>query len=172
MPERDDSANIAEAVPALRPAREADQARIAEILRATWISAYAPRLPAPVSNRFLDQGIPEIYVGANWQSLHVAELAGRIAGFLHVEGDFVRSLHVDPADAGKGCGRALMAYAEKLVSAAGIKTVRVDTETFNTPALAFYQRIGYRETGRKLTELLGAPVTLLLLEKSSAPTLD
>ena len=38
-----------------------------------------------------------------------------------------------------------MAY-EKLVSAAGIKTVRVDTETFNTPALAFYQRIGYRET--------------------------
>ncbi len=165
MPGRDNPGTA----PALRPAREADQSRIATILRDTWISAYAPRLPAPVSRRFLDQGIPELYVGANWQVLHVAELGDRIAGFLHVEGDFVRSLHVDPADAGKGCGRALMTLAESMVAAAGHKAVRVDTETFNTAALAFYRRIGYRETGRKHTELLGAPVTLVLLEKAPTP---
>ena len=101
MPERDDSANIAEAVPALRPAREADQARIAEILRATWISAYAPRLPRRSATGFSTKAFPRSMWAPTgnpftWRSWRPDR---RIP---HVEGDFVRSLHVDPQMRGKG----------------------------------------------------------------------
>ena len=69
----------------------------------------------------------------------VAELDGRVAGFLAIAGDFIDQLYVDPDHQRKGLGRALIAHARGL-SPSGL---RLFTFQINHDGRAFYESQGF-----------------------------
>lgn len=85
------------------------------------------------------------------------------------EDDQVCVLHtliISPDSAGKGCGRAFLAYYEKYAEENGCFELRIDTNARNTVARSMYRKHGYTEIGIVPTEFNGiAGVNLVLLEK-------
>ena len=84
---------------------------------------------------------------------------GVVKAFLHVGGDEVRRLYVEPVLQGQGIGAALLEYAirEKHVT-------RLWALEKNVRAIAFYARHGFRPNGeRKLEE--GTEEYLIRLER-------
>ena len=85
------------------------------------------------------------------------------------EDDQVCVLHtliISPDSAGKGCGRAFLAYYEKYAEENGCFELRIDTNARNTVARSMYRNHGYTEIGIVPTEFNGiAGVNLVLLEK-------
>lgn len=86
-----------------------------------------------------------------------------------VSGDEVMVLHtltVDPPLAGRGYGRAFVAFYEAYALENGCPVLRIDTNARNTAARAMYARHGYIESGVIPTVFNGIPgVDLVCMEK-------
>lgn len=69
--------------------------------------------------------------------------------FLHVAGTAWIGITIGEAAArGKGIGRQALRYLEDEIRAEGLVRIELGVFEFNTPALALYRRLGYREIGR------------------------
>ncbi|MBD0318945.1 MAG: GNAT family N-acetyltransferase [Gemmatimonadetes bacterium] len=66
----------------------------------------------------------------------------------------VTALIVDEAVRGRGVGRALIGAAEERFASAGCGIVEITSNLSLTAAHAFYQRIGYGQTGVRLAKSL------------------
>ncbi|MDF1585753.1 GNAT family N-acetyltransferase [Marinimicrococcus flavescens] len=93
----------------------------------------------------------------NW----VAEVEGRIEGFIGLLDDFVGGLFVDPRRHGQGIGRSLLQHA---ATRHGRLTVSVYEA--NTEALAFYRRCGFLETSRKPRDAEGRPFAIITMRQA------
>jgi len=82
----------------------------------------------------------------------VLEDAGDIAGILVLEataaGWLLDNIAVRPEYQGKGCGRALMQFAEAEVARRGYRDIYLYTHALMTENIALYRRLGYIETHR------------------------
>ncbi len=80
------------------------------------------------------------------EQIWVAEQAGHLCGFIAIwaEENFVHHLYVDEACHGQGLGRALL--TQGLAGATQPATLKVATR--NVQALAFYHRLGWKETDK------------------------
>lgn len=81
----------------------------------------------------------------------VAEREGRIVAFVlgcrrGRTGGHVITLDVAASARRHGLGRRLLAELERRFRAAGVRRVRLETAVTNAPAIAFYERLGYRKT--------------------------
>mgnify|MGYP004549640979 FL=1 len=78
----------------------------------------------------------------------------------------LHTLVVDPAVKGKGCGKAFVAFYERLARDTDRPFLRIDTNARNTPARALYRKLGYTEAGIVAGTFNGIPgVQLVCLEK-------
>jgi ribosomal protein S18 acetylase RimI-like enzyme len=84
--------------------------------------------------------------------VHLAEADQAVAGLIVLESKpdhlFVDVLAVRPELQRHGIGRALMAFAESTARQRALAEVSLYTHVLMTPALTFYERLGYRETAR------------------------
>lgn len=92
---------------------------------------------------------PEHYAAAIGDPLRVfvvAERDGRIVGFgqLHRGGAEVEAIYVDPPEARRGVGTALMRHVERAARDASLRTLRL---TASLNAVPFYESQGFRVTG-------------------------
>lgn len=79
----------------------------------------------------------------------------------------LHTLVVDPETAGRGLGRAFVAFYEEYALKNGCRYLRMDTNEKNLPARKLYQKLGYREAGIVPCEFNGIPgVQLVCLEKT------
>lgn len=150
----------------IRPARAADAAALRAILHDTFESTWLPALTPEAAQAFRDEDRPRAYVGERGLLFTLAERAGEVAGFVDVEGDFVNALHVHSRHARSGVGAALMDHAEAQIARAGHPAARLETDTFNARARAFYAARGYREADRYPDSEWGSGLTTLLLVKA------
>lgn len=65
------------------------------------------------------------------------------------EGMFLENIAVHPDFQGRGLGRELMAFVERLAREQGLAGVHLYTNEAMTENLAFYPRLGYQEIGRR-----------------------
>ncbi len=127
----------------IRPAHPDDIAAIRRLVAA----AYAPyearigRPPAPVAADY------EALVARG--VVHVATEGSALIGVLVAWPGHVENVAVEPAHQGGGAGRALLALAERMAVAAGLREVRLYTNEAMTENLAMYARLGYVETERR-----------------------
>src|SRR5215467_6825355 len=81
----------------------------------------------------------------------VAEDAAGLAGcvYLELRGElgYLGLLGVEPARQGTGLGRKLMDAAENYFREAGCRRINLRLISPRTPLPAFYERMGYRQTG-------------------------
>jgi len=149
----------------IRPARPEDAAALKAILHDTFESTWRPQLTPEAERAFLSEDRPGDYVGRRGALFTVAEVGGKVVGFVDVEGDFVNALHVLGSHARTGVGGRLMDHAEAAIAQAGHVQSRLETDTFNTRSQAFYAKRGYREAGRYPDEEWNSGLTTLLLVK-------
>ena len=94
----------------------------------------------------------------------VAEVQGRVVGLVtaHVfpsihdapPAAWLTTLVVDAAHASQGLGRQLCAAAEEWAEHRGAVRISVSSGEHRNQAHVFYERIGYRPTGRRLTKTI------------------
>ena len=94
------------------------------------------------------------------QAVFVAEVEGRIAGWVHVyacptvESELyaeIGGLVVDENQRGQGVGKALMAQAETWSRSLGIHEVRLRSNIIRKEAHQFYEAIGYGKIKSQFT---------------------
>ena len=85
--------------------------------------------------------------------LQVLEEAGSPVALIVLRRDedaiFVENIAVDPQVQHKGHGRALLAFAEDEARRLGLTAIRLYTNAAMTENLAYYPRLGFRETDRR-----------------------
>lgn len=83
----------------------------------------------------------------------VAEDAGAVVALLvlipQTDHLVVENVAVDPTRQGEGIGRALLAFAEDIARSTARPELRLFTHAAMTENLAFYPKLGYRETERR-----------------------
>lgn len=79
-------------------------------------------------------------------------------GFMLIDGTHMEALFIDPDVRGSGIGRQLLQYG---LSSRGPLTTDVNMQ--NSPAVGFYQRMGFVETGRSEADSQGRPYPLIHL---------
>ncbi len=91
--------------------------------------------------------------------------AGAPLGFMGLGGDTVEALFIDPDHFGQGAGRRFLDHARRRLGA-----LKVDVNEQNPKALAFYERYGFRRTGRSETDGEGRafPLIHLAIEEDAA----
>lgn len=118
----------------IREALDQDTPQLHRIHAAATASSYGGVMPwlMPI---VLDPETP--LERADWTL--VAELSGRVVGYVAVTGSHIENLFVDPAAQGKGVGLGLLAAAEARI--AGPVTLRCLHD--NPRARRFYEREGF-----------------------------
>jgi len=89
----------------------------------------------------------------NGQIILVAEVAGRVKGFLVVrvaayEAEIL-NMAVDPAQRRQGTGSALLLAAEEQALRQDAKQMYLEVRESNAAARTFYEKHGFRETGAR-----------------------
>lgn len=102
--------------------------------------------------------------------LFVMTEAGRVVTAAEDAVMVLHALTVDPAEKGKGYGRAFVAFYEAYARDCGCTALRMDTNARNERARRLYQSLGYREAGIVRCVFNGIPgVALVCLEKGLKP---
>lgn len=135
------------------------------VLDDTFRSTWAPQLRPEALERRLREQPARAYVRDKGEAFFVAVDDAAIVGMVHWEGDFIHALHVAGSAQGRGIGRELLAHAERAI-AEHHAAARLETDTFNTRARAFYAAGGYREVDSYPDQEWDSGLTTLLLEKS------
>jgi ribosomal protein S18 acetylase RimI-like enzyme len=88
--------------------------------------------------------------------VHVLRAAGEVIGVIVLwptDGTmFVENIAVHPRYQGLGLGRRLMTFAEKQAKAVNLPEVTLYTNEAMTENLAFYARLGFKESDRRMDE--------------------
>ena len=93
------------------------------------------------------------------QELYYIRAESQIQGFIGLNEDFIQMLFIKPEFIGHGIGKALINFAIKKHGAS-----KVDVNEQNTPAVKFYQRIGFEVTERFDEDAAGKPFPILSME--------
>lgn len=122
----------------IRPARPTDAGRTGEILSEfTDATEWLPQ----VHSRAEHVGFAGTMIDRGWVT--VAELGGRVIGFLARDVDTVHALYVGAEARGRGIGAALLQAQQ-----ANCNRLELWTFQNNTAAQAFYRRHGFSEAER------------------------
>lgn len=138
----------------LRPYEDSDLDQLIVAWRAASVVAHPFLTPD-----FLEEevsNIKDVYlpVTENWVAVEGEE----IVGFLSLLGEEVGAIFVHPSYWGQGAGRALM---DKAVELRGSLTLDVFEE--NKTGRAFYDKYGFRVTGRSIHKQTGLPILHMAL---------
>lgn len=138
----------------IRPSRPGDGERVLGIWRAAVDATHG--FLAPGDRIALDAMVRGFLPQAPlWLAVDASD---RPLAFMLIEGGHMEALFVDPAHHRTGLGAALVRHG--LARHPGLTT---DVNEQNGPALRFYERMGFRATGRSPVDGQGRPYPLIHL---------
>ena len=132
----------------IRPAGRNDVRAVAGCVRASY-AKYVERIgkePAPMRR----DHAAAIEAGETYVLVEGGELVGTIEARAEDGHLFVGNVAVRPDRQGKGLGMRLMAFAEERAAREKLGEIRLYTNEKMWENLAFYGRLGFEETQRKL----------------------
>ncbi|MBO9706754.1 MAG: acetyltransferase [Caulobacter sp.] len=138
----------------IRPSRPQDGPRVVEIWRDAVDATHDFLTP---EDRLAIEAEVRDFLPAAPLWLAVDE-ADRPVAFMFLHEGHMEALFVDPARRGGGVGRALVAHALALHP-----TMTTDVNEQNAQAVGFYERLGFKPTGRSDLDGQGRPYPLVHL---------
>ena len=149
----------------IRPSVEADVPALVRLLRASWLTTWAPELPFDAVQRFAAEDPARLYAESNWKEFVVGADGVDIVGMFHVEKNWLHAIHLDPKRKRQGIGSRLMDEVEGRIGAQHSEA-RLEALSFNTGAIEFYLRRGWTERRRYPGTECGAPVETIEMVKA------
>jgi len=129
----------------LRPATDADSEAVAVLWHAGWRDGHLGHVPeALLAHR--DEDSFRERVPARLPHTTVAEVDGRVVGFVTVLGDELEQVYVAADARGTGVAGRLMEHGEHVV-AAEHEVAWLAVASGNARARRFYERTGWHDTG-------------------------
>lgn len=130
----------------LRPATADDMAAVADLWHAGWHDAHPGHVPDGLT---AGRTLAEFHGRAPSRvaDTTVAEVDGRLAGFVMVVGDEVEQVYLDAAHRGSGVATTLLDESLRQVAAAGHPEAWLAVVEGNARARRFYERCGWRDAG-------------------------
>ena len=116
------------------------------------------------------------FIRAPHRPLMVAKFGDAVAGYalvaLRKGGAAARlySIAVDPAQAGRGVGRALLQACERYARARDRRAMRLEVRYDNAAAIALYEKMGYRRVGHYETYYADGAAALRFEKSLEAPS--
>lgn len=132
----------------LRRARAEDAAAVADLVNRAY-AKYVPRIgrpPAPMLDDYPDV----IRQHEVWVSEKDDAIVAALVLILEKDTLLLDNVAVDPSYQSRGLGRRLMSFAESEARRQGYSSIRLITNEKMTENIAFYGRLGYRETEREI----------------------
>lgn len=156
----------------LRPATGDDLMGVGALHQRSRVAAYSSFLPAAALADPTAEAMGRYWV-ERWQwerdthRMTVAERHGALVGFSYVGPDdeddpttgLLNAIHLDPAEQGRGTGRALMVDALDAMRHRGWSRAVLWVLRENAHARAFYERGGWTPTGAEREEHMGIALT-------------
>jgi ribosomal protein S18 acetylase RimI-like enzyme len=135
--------------PILRPATTADVDAIADLFHRGWHDVHPGLVPAGLTERrtpaaFHDRVEHRV---AETDETTVAEVDGRVAGFVMVAGSEAEQVYVDRAFRGSGIAAILLTEAERQIAAGGHDVAWLAVVRGNDRAQALYAKQGWIDEG-------------------------
>jgi GNAT superfamily N-acetyltransferase len=134
----------------IRQVRADEAAAVAQVHVQADAETYRPLFGAHFHAVPIDESV------ARWEAalaagdvFLVAEDDGAIVGLVHVHEDWMSALYLLASHQRRGLGLALLSGLCTAVQAQGVRTIRFDCVAINDNAIAFYEAIGARRTGRE-----------------------
>jgi ribosomal-protein-alanine N-acetyltransferase len=144
----------------LRDARHADLDAVADLERVSF--------PIPWKREYF-----EVEVGAPWRFNRVALSSGSLAGYVFCAfagGEVhVNKIAVAPAFRRQGVASALMGEVFAFCARVDAEEIFLEVRFSNTPAQAFYARLGFTEAGRRVRYYLDGEDALVMVRKTGRP---
>ncbi len=116
------------------------------------MTTWAPECSEGSVARFRSDDVVGQYLEACLERIDVGLIDGHIVVMMHLEGEHLAALHVDPELKGRGIGSMMMAEAE----AQG--AWRLDVRAFNLPAIRLYESRGWRKIRSYEGDEMGTPL--------------
>jgi len=131
----------------IRPARTEDAAAISECVTAAY-KTYIARLGKP-PRPMLDDYKDVIQQHRVFALTEATRIIGILVLVIQRQTLLVDNVAVDPDHQGRGYGRKLMALAEEEARRLGFTAITLYTNERMTENIELYNKLGYRELGRK-----------------------
>ncbi len=132
----------------IRPAEAGDADRVKACVDAAY-GPYVPRIGRPPAPMLADHAA---LIAAGKVHVMGSPLAGLIVFYPRGDRLHVENVAVSPEARGRGFGRALMAHAETAGRRLRLSAVELYTHQTMTENIAWYTRLGYRETSRAVED--------------------
>jgi ribosomal protein S18 acetylase RimI-like enzyme len=135
--------------PVLRPATTDDVDAVVAVFHEGWHDVHPGRVPDGLTERrtpaaFHDRVAERV---AETDETTVADVDGRVAGFIMVAGDEAEQVYVDRAFRGTAVAALLLTEAERQIAAAGHEVAWLVVVRGNDRAQAFYAKQGWVDEG-------------------------
>ncbi|HZN73099.1 MAG TPA: GNAT family N-acetyltransferase [Micromonosporaceae bacterium] len=130
----------------IRTATAEDSPVVAAIWRDGWRDGHLGHVPGALVAERTPESFDE-RAAQRVDDTTVAVVDGTVAGFVMVVGDEVEQVYVSADHRGTGVAAALLAEAERLVSANGHDRAWLAVATGNARARRFYERRGWVDEG-------------------------
>jgi ribosomal protein S18 acetylase RimI-like enzyme len=130
----------------VRPARPQDRDAILDVWHEAWWDGHGASAPERL-RKFRDRAGLADRIDPLIPGMKVAELTGRIVGFVSVKDDELATLYVARRARGSAAARLLLAEGEAMLSEAGIAEAFLWCAVGNDRAFRFYVREGWRDGG-------------------------
>ena len=130
----------------LRPGTDEDAGAVADIWHEGWHVAHPGHVPDGLTERRTLDAFHE-RAPKRVADTTVAEVDGRVAGFIMVVDDEVEQIYVGAGHRGRGVAGVLMAEAERQVAEGGYDVAWLAVAIGNMRARAFYEAQGWVNVG-------------------------
>ncbi|QJB57017.1 GNAT family N-acetyltransferase [Pseudodesulfovibrio sp. zrk46] len=147
--------------PFTRPATQDDVYIMEQILLEAFKESYANFMPEQYVREWYDANEAQKIVRTGLGRAGIAEIMGRMVGFVMYLDNTITQLWVDPDYQGKGVGRALVEWIEGEFRAKGYATISMYCYEENKDTLEFCKKLRFRRASQfQSKEEAGGPVTV------------
>ncbi|TBF75782.1 GNAT family N-acetyltransferase [Rhizobium leguminosarum] len=140
-----------------RPAMDSDYDDLHRLLFSCWMETYGRQVSPKTVRRFTDEDCVGEHLRLFLNSMQVADIAGRVVGAINQTDGCITALNVAKEFRRNRIGFSLLHNAYM----AGGR--RLSVGAFNISAIGFYERCGWKESGRLSEDVCGAKIAAFLM---------
>lgn len=140
-----------------RPAKDSDYDELHRLLSSCWMETYGRQVSPKIVRRFIAEDCVGEHLRQFLNSMQVADIDGQVVGAINQTDGCITALNV-----AKGFRRNRIGFS-LLHNAYMAGGRRLSVGAFNASAISFYERCGWKKSGRFFEDICGVKLAAILM---------